>query len=925
MSVVDVNTEYPNVLEEGQDLVESGKDLPATLFRDAEAQVAVDALARNRSVLLVGPPGVGKTAVLQAVARRLPETTRVLRFTTAQIISGTRYIGEWQSKLTSLMTDAEQSKAVLNIVDVWNLATVGTTAQSKQNLLDAMRPRLAEGRLRLISEATPEQLHDMSLAPKFVALFEIIRIEPLSGDEMREIVEGEAARLALAIDRDARERLFQLCASFAAASAGPGPALDLIRKVRDYRDQKLAVGEAADVTPAFVEKVFAIHSGLPMFVVSRAQSKSAAEIRAWFRDRIIGQEAAIDAVVEMIAFYKARLHDKGKPVGSFLFVGPTGVGKTELARALAEFFFGSERRMLRFDMSEFADYHSFEMLIGSPKGSAERPARLVDPVRLQPFQVLLFDELEKAHRNVQDLYLQLLDEGRLTTPRGETVNFCNTILIATSNTGASEGMTPAIGFGGQNEGYDADKALQAIEASFRPEFLNRFQHVVLFHPLTREQAMRIARIDLKSILQREGIAGQNLIVDVHDDVIEHVVAAGFNARYGGRGIKRETRRQIGLPLATLLMERTLEPGTLIEVGLDAGRIRARVTETPAAGHATVESVAVRTESRGRARLTREQVVAGIAAARAAAEELGAAAGLDQLRKQIEEIDAERGDYTFWHDPDAAARILAQQTRWVGAVTRVERLQDWAHELAAGSAAGATRTDLTHLANGLIRLEAAIAVARRELVTMGPDGYWDALIEIAPIGPGDARDFLFDVYRSWAKHRRLELVMLHEPMASDDVIAVALRGAFAHGYLNAEAGLHRLRRGRVSSVARVRIAPWSSPPQRLEFAEQRPLKATGQLGGKVRSRVAAAGSKLVLQNAHTLGENRDLAADVVPSWPREFAAAPPTVRRYDLTQFLVRDFLTKSDFTRKDILAPGPFHDLLCARIDSGRMEPAADE
>jgi hypothetical protein len=337
---------------------------------------------------------------------------------------------------------------------------------------------------------------------------------------------------------------------------------------------------------------------------------------------------------------------------------------------------------------------------------------------------------------------------------------------------------------------------------------------------------------------------------------------------------------------------------------------------------------VRTQT-SRARLTREQVVARIAAARAAADELGTAAGLDQLRKKVEAIDAQRGDYTFWHDPDAAARTLAQQTRWVGAVTRLERLQDWARELAAGSAAGATRTDLTQLAGGLIRLEAALAVARRELVTMGPDGYWDALVEIAPIGPGDARDFLFDVYRNWAKRRRLELTMLHEPMAADEAIVVALRGAFAHGYLTAEAGLHRLRRGQerggVSSVARVRIAPWSAAPQPVDFGEQRPLKATGQLGGKIRSRVAVLGSKLVLQNAGTLGENRDLAHDVVPSWPRELAAAAATVRRYDLTPFLVRDYLTKSDFTRKEILSPQPFHDLLCARIDRERSGPPADE
>src|SRR5262249_16009391 len=156
------------------------------------------------------------------------------------------------------------------------------------------------------------------------------------------IVAREAVALDLAVDQDARDRLFQLCQNFTAFDYGPGPALDLLQKVRDYRGQKLAAGETAEVTPLFVEKVFPIHSGLPLFVVSRKESKRAAEIRDWFRARIIGQDAAIDAVVEMTAFYKARLHDKNKPIGTFLFVGPTGVGKTELARALAEFFFGSE-------------------------------------------------------------------------------------------------------------------------------------------------------------------------------------------------------------------------------------------------------------------------------------------------------------------------------------------------------------------------------------------------------------------------------------------------------------------------------------------------------------------------------------------------------------------------------------------------------
>ena len=676
-------SDYANVLHEGQDLVAAAAaDRPAH-FREREIQAVIDALSQKRSVLLVGPVGVGKTAVLRGVVRRLAiETSLGFRtFTTSQIMSGTRWIGEWQSKLTRLLNDCEQAHIVLNVVDIWNLPTAGTTSQNKECFLDAMRPQLADGRLQVVSEVTPDQLQEMYRFPKFATLFELIHIEPLTDQQLRSVVDHEAAQCELRFDERARERLFALCETFSSDIAGPGPFLDLLHKVRDYRAQKLAAGEDGDITPLFVEKVFAIHSGLPIFVVSRTENKSAAQIRDWFRERIIGQEAAIEAVVEMIAFYKARLHDTKKPIGSFLFVGPTGVGKTELARALAEFFFGSERRMLRFDMSEFADYNAFEMLIGSPRSTPERPARLLDPVRLQPFQVLLFDELEKAHRNIQDLFLQLLDEGRLTTPQGETVSFRSAIIIATSNVGAFEGMSSAIGFGGNRAAYDADKALQAIETHFRPEFLNRFQHVVLFHPLTHEQAIRIARIDLQSVLKREGIAGQNLVVDVHDDVIEHVLATGFNPRYGGRAIKREIKRQVILPLATLLMERSIEPGTLIEIGIQDSRVRIRVAETLDSENNKEEGASPRIGTAERP--SRKELKERIEAARAALEALLAATHVSELRDEIEKIDADRKDFRFWRDPDGAARRLAQQTRSLESVARLERLKEWIDDFARG--------------------------------------------------------------------------------------------------------------------------------------------------------------------------------------------------------------------------------------------------
>src|SRR5262245_3278265 len=251
-----------NILHEGQDLAEAAQRTRPPSFRDDEIKAALDALSANKSVLLVGPLGVGKSAVLNGIAQRLggEPGTGVRRFTTAQMMSGTRYLGEWESKLTQLITECEQSNVVLNVVDIWNLPTVGTTAQSKANLLDAMQPRLADGRLRLISEVTAEQLQEMHRFAKLLPHFEIVRIEPRSAEQMRTIGDDEASAIALAIEPEARERLFELCQTFHAANAGPGPMLDLVNKVRDYRDQKLAIGEDATITPLFVEKVFAIHS-----------------------------------------------------------------------------------------------------------------------------------------------------------------------------------------------------------------------------------------------------------------------------------------------------------------------------------------------------------------------------------------------------------------------------------------------------------------------------------------------------------------------------------------------------------------------------------------------------------------------------------------------------------------------------------------
>jgi peptide chain release factor 2 len=325
--------------------------------------------------------------------------------------------------------------------------------------------------------------------------------------------------------------------------------------------------------------------------------------------------------------------------------------------------------------------------------------------------------------------------------------------------------------------------------------------------------------------------------------------------------------------------------------------------------------------RGGERLTAAGLAERLGAASAACEALAQACDVARLRDEIDRVDLKRRDHAFWADTEEAGRVLAGQTRALETVTRIERLQNQVSDLARALEKCSTRADIAAMGEALPHAEERVVVARRELVTMGADGFCDALVDIMPVGPSsEARDFLFGLYRDWAKERRIELAMLHEPVNGDEPIALLLRGPYAYGYLVREAGHHRLRNGERASAARITVAPLTDRTAPVEFTEQRPLKAVGRLGGKIKSRVAIAGIRLVLQNERNLSQNRELARDVAPSWPRDAAAEPPRVRRYDLDPFLVRDYLTGADFTRKDILSPKPFHQLLCDRIDTARRD-----
>jgi hypothetical protein len=536
-------------------------------------------------------------------------------------------------------------------------------------------------------------------------------------------------------------------------------------------------------------------------------------------------------------------------------------------------------------------------------------------VRAHPFQVVLFDELEKAHANVWNLFLQLLDEGQLTPPRGQPVSFKNTIIIATSNAGATE-QPKSLGFGAEPDTGARRAAVQAgLEEAFRPEFLNRFQHIVLFHPLTVDQVRKVARLELARILSREGITGRNLAVDVSDAALDLIIQRAYDPRYGARALKRELQRQLVLPLAMTLTERKVMPGSLLTVTVKAGDIRVRVVDTPESRAERREREPVK-DAGGRV-LTRAEIAAGLPKAREAIEAIAGDADEPFLLSEKNRLLEMRRDPEFWNHPEEAAMAIRDLDRYGAWLHRLDRLRQRATEIEQALAAAEMRRDMVNLANRYRQLEESIEVVRRELVTMGTDGVWDALVEVRPIGDGGriARDFLVDLYRRWADDRRLEIRWLREPVDDDEPAMLAVQGHHAYGFLAEERGLHKVRTENRVGIASVKTAPWTDLRGGARFAVHRALKDHGQYGGVLRSRLECEDG-LVLQNGSNLTENRELAGELSLAWSRAPEAPDEIIRRYDDDPFNVRDVLTGFSSGRSDALAPRSFHELLCSRVDA---------
>jgi len=417
------------------------------------------------------------------------------------------------------------------------------------------------------------------------------------------------------------------------------------------------------------------------------------EVRGYFEERLLGQPDAVDALVDLITVVKASLNDPHKPLGSFFFVGPTGVGKTESAKVLAEFLFGGRDRMIRFDMSEYAAADALPRLIGTA-WKTDSEGELTRRVREQPFCVVLFDELEKAHREVFDALLGVLGEGRLTDASGRSADFRNAIIIMTSNLGAGRREMQAIGFdagsrGGSRSAPTAgDERLRAhftkqAEQFFRPEFFNRIDRIVAFRPLTLDAMRLITRRELGKLLMREGIVRRNLLVEIDDAVIEQLLAQGFHQLYGARPLQREIERMVILPLARLLVERGAGTArdsfaNLLRFGVRDGQIQLSLLPLDIPEEAPEAVLAPAPDRRLEGDL--QAVLRSIRELRERAADESAGPVVRALRREVSALLRRTNEPTFWDTPAAAREILSRVYQLERVLKRFDELSERAEYL-----------------------------------------------------------------------------------------------------------------------------------------------------------------------------------------------------------------------------------------------------
>ena len=534
---------------------------------------------------LLGEPGVGKSALAEALAQRIAagqitpalRGKRVLALDMASMVAGTKYRGDFEERFKNLLEELYRDRSTILFIDEIHIIAGAGAAEGAIDAASILKPMLARGEIQLIGATTPEEYRktiqkDSALERRFGR----VMVEEPTPAAAETILAGLMPRYeryhGVSIPPEAIHAAVELSVRYLPGRYLPDKAIDLLDEAAAARRIADASGGRRALTPADIARVVSKASGVPAERVGEAERERLANLEQRLAAEVIGQPQAVAAVASAIRRSRTGLRESGRPIGAMLFLGPTGVGKTQLARTLAKCWFGSEKALLRFDMSEYMERHTVARLLGAPPGYVghDEGGQLTEAVRRRPYSVVLFDEIEKAHSDIQNLLLQILEDGNLTDSQGRRADFSNTIILLTSNLGARclSGQTSPLGFGAAaaETRRRGQQAIQEAKEFFRPELMGRLDETVLFDPLGPEQLAGIADRLLVELEQRAARQGYTLH---HTPAAAKVLAGDKVPPYGARELRRTVSRAVEQALADRIAAGTAHPGTVYTADVDA--------------------------------------------------------------------------------------------------------------------------------------------------------------------------------------------------------------------------------------------------------------------------------------------------------------------------------------------------------------------